>query len=249
MAGFIWKLQYNILKHGTTEKSWTRILQLLLSIKANLRNMDTWKINSANKIHLVESESRERWQICMWKPQLTHPIAVRKTAFFEMWKPKKEKKKSGSNMNCTTFQIWRIWVWPMRVLDPLRGVEPQRQWRGESVSVIQLSSSQREKSEEKGRGEDVYSSRKTGTWDLRAHINTDKWEIRHERDRREKLVCWNMSTEVLNGALGFPEFSTADCSYHGQMWFRQLQISPYTMTRNRKTSPLLFTVDVHNTAF
>lgn len=54
--------------------------------------MDTWKINTANKIHSIESESRECWQICMWKPQLTHPIAVRKTAFFEMWKPKKEKK-------------------------------------------------------------------------------------------------------------------------------------------------------------
>ncbi len=59
-------------------------LQLLLSIKANLRNtMDTWKINSANKSYPNESESRECWQIGMCKPQLTSDHCE-KTAFFEM---------------------------------------------------------------------------------------------------------------------------------------------------------------------
>ncbi len=169
-------------------------LQLLLSIKANLRNtMDTWKINSANKSYPNESESRECWQIGMCKPQLTSTHCEKNSIFWNV----KPNKIFGSNMNCTTFQIERIWVQPMKVLDTQQGVGPQGSGEGKLCQLYNFILTEGKEWRE-GQRRGRLLPLKTGTW---GHTSP---QINGTSDR--KKTSWNMSTEVINGALAFQSF-------------------------------------------
>lgn len=101
----------------------------------------------------------------------------------------------------------------MSMLDSLWGVEPQRQWRGKSVSVIQLFIfTEGKRVKEKGRGEDVSSPLSTGTW---GHAS---------KRQRGKPEIW--AVKPLTGHWNSGAFHS-----HRQMWVRQLQTSTYIMIK------------------